>query len=77
MAAPSPLVALLARWRGLTRLWVTVALRTPPDDEATLREFVRRVRPLGAWARYREPGAAPTGGPGLGGRAARRGRAAP
>jgi hypothetical protein len=49
-------------------VWVTVALRTPPDDEATLRAFVRRTRPLGAWGPYREPGAAGSGGPGIRGR---------
>jgi Na+/proline symporter len=41
-------------------VWVTVALRTAPDDPRHLREFVRRVRPLGAWggAGSSEPAAA-------------------
>jgi Na+/proline symporter len=46
-------------------IWVTVALRTPPDDEATLRAFVARTRPRGAWGPYRDPAAAGGGGPGF------------
>jgi Na+/proline symporter len=33
-------------------IWVTVALVTPPDDPETLRAFVRRTRPFGAWGPY-------------------------
>ena len=34
--------------------WVTIALFGPPNDDATLRRFARRVRPPGpGWRRYR------------------------
>lgn len=34
--------------------WVTVTLLTPPADEETLRQFVRKIRPQGpGWARVR------------------------
>jgi Na+/proline symporter len=41
---------------GITTLiWVTVMLLTPPESEATLRDFYRRVRPGGpGWRRERE-----------------------
>jgi len=32
-----------------TILWIAVAYFTKPDDEKTLIEFYRRVRPLGFW----------------------------
>ena len=33
----------------VTLIWVVVALNTKPDDESTLNEFYRRVRPGGWW----------------------------
>jgi hypothetical protein len=37
-----------------TIVWVTVTLLTPPTDEATLRRFYEKTRPMGAgWARVR------------------------
>lgn len=44
-------------------VWVTVALRTPPDDAAHRAAFVRQVRPFGAWGR--EGRAAGADGPAL------------
>jgi len=44
---------------GLTTvLWVGVALATAPDDEATLKRFYERARPLGWWGPIRAKSAA-------------------
>ncbi|AGY58220.1 sodium:solute symporter family transporter [Gloeobacter kilaueensis] len=42
-------VWILAAMALTTALWVSVALLTPPDDEAILERFYARAQPLGWW----------------------------
>jgi hypothetical protein len=42
-----------------TIVWIFATFITPPDDETTLRNFVKKVNPGGlGWNKFREPGTA-------------------
>jgi|TARA_B100000809_G_scaffold112162_1_gene110688 Na+/proline symporter len=42
-----------------TIVWIVATFLTPPDDEETLRKFVKKVNPGGiGWNKFREPGSA-------------------